>query len=362
MAQYVGGTTQHFWGAFDAGGTTYELSAEANNEGGVPNFAAFGPDAKFNGTAKSLSSKTWPQISAFVPPAGATKAFGSASGSSTVTVAGVGPGFGPGFGGFGPGPINGIGGGFGGGPAVNPTEYDANGLSLASVKKPIPGGFGTATATVTDPWQLDLPYLPGDGTSPITVDGITGTSSVGEGINMHTYVDLSGSSLSFDPNGSGSFDWHVSIDGINSADSNYLLDYSMADDASGLTSTLSVSPDVHIFLNDFYYSQTDPTVYYGNPEFTPSTEVTAAQLKSYLDSFQESGGWSLGNTPVLIGLEFAVPNSAVGTDPSDMSERVFDYHSDVTAEAYDAAPVPEPASAALMVVAGLGMVRWRRRR
>jgi len=39
-----------------------------------------------------------------------------------------------------------------------------------------------------------------------------------------------------------------------------------------------------------------PYCLYG--DFTPSTEVTPSQLKSYLESFQQPTGWSLGSTTV----------------------------------------------------------------
>ncbi len=93
-----------------------------------------------------------------------------------------------------------------------------------------------------------------------------------------------------------------------------------------------------------------------------STAVTASQLKTYLDSFAGPGGWLPGSNTIFIGMQFAIPNSASGNpagNPGDTSQRYFDYQSDVTAAAYDAA-TPEPAALALPGIGGTGLLLLRR--
>jgi hypothetical protein len=115
---------------------------------------------------------------------------------------------------------------------------------------------------------------------------------------------------------------------------------------------------VSIFLNDITPDPGNSSQYLLNLDLSPLKEVTGAQLKNYLDSFQVSGGWGLSSEPAVIALQFDVPNSAVGTNPNDVVGRDFEYHSDVTAQATDATPAPLPnavaGGAALLAIMALG--------
>ncbi len=325
-------TDTTYWSAANALAATYSEAAQAWNEGGTTGLQVFGPDTKFNGPP--LANKRWNSLFASVPAPGTTSADGSAFGSGTLA----------------PGTLWGI-------------NYEAFGIAGGTVDfATIPaGGYGKGYGKVNDPWQIDLPVIPSSGTSQITVNGQNFTASPGDSLTMHTFLDMSGSSLALDSTGGGSMGWHTAIDGINTADTSGLFDYQFsAGPSASFHSTLTVAQGVKLFLNDFTPTAANPNPDgYNVPlEFDSSTAVTASQLKAYLDSFAGPGGWLPGSNKIFIGMQFDIPNSALGNpadNPGNTSQRYFDYQSDVTATAYDAT-TPEPAAISILALGGFALL------
>ena len=139
----------------------------------------------------------------------------------------------------------------------------------------------------------------------------------------------------------------------------------MSNNGTTFSSTLQVAPGVEIFLND-PANWSNGADWTSGLEYNPSSEVTPDQLKAYLDGFAtSSGGWSLGTTPVSIGLLFDIPNDAVGLG-SDPSSREFLLNQDETSTIYaSAATVPELGTlglSGLVLLPSMGFLAWRSRR
>ena len=291
----------------------FSYVGQAWNEGGTSGEKTYGPEKKFNNNNGEPADKTWPTfIGAKVPAPGTTEAEASFVGFGNAQ---------PGFVG-----------------SILLMNYWGSYSAFAQVKEStIPaGGFGKATATIKDPWAVDVPLTP----------------NAGDVVELHSILELDGSSLApGSPTSSGHLNWHAALDGV-SAFQSYLLDYTVTDNATNFSSNLLVAPGVRIFLNDGA-DWSEGGDWTGNLEFNPSSEVTPAQLKSYLDGFETgSGGWTLGSTPVRIGLQVAIPNDAAGL-AGDPGMRHFLLHQDASSEMNAFAPVPEPST---LVMAAVGMI------
>jgi hypothetical protein len=297
-----------YWNPANALTATYSQKAQAWNEGGTSGLLTAGPNNKFQNNAGTPVGITWPELKAKVPTPGTTAADGNAYGNSEVQAG-----------------------------TLWGTNYVAYSTALAGCTTSTipPGGFGKGYAEVDDPWQVDIPQ-------PRNND---------EDVEMHSFLDLSGSSFTYDTTGGGSAEYITSIDGASEYTSD-LFDYSVANGTTGFSSTLNVAPGIQLYLNDNS----------GSLEFNPADAVTTSQLKAYLDGFQTGTGWDLGSTQVLIGMDVPIANSDAGTGTASDGGRLFTIHDDVSAEADDAAPLPEPAAATLFVGSLLMLRRPRQRR
>jgi hypothetical protein len=297
-----------YYSAANALASTYSVDAQAWNEGGTTGLLQSGSLNKFNNVGGAPAQKTWPDFEASVPAPGTTSAKAHMISGEGMPV---------------PGTLWG-------------TNYEASYIATATINlASIPaGGYGRGKVTVYDPWEMDLP--------PVTNSADTS--------NVHEFVQLDGSSMSYDPGGNAELDWHVSMDGASSSYQNYIFDYDATSTAGVFSSTLDAASGVLFYLNDDS----------GSLEFNPATAITASQLKTYLDGFATSNGWDLGSTSVLIGMDIPIDNSytGVGDDPST---REFLLHDDATAVAEDDAPLPEPGVTGIIALAALSALRQRRR-
>ena len=154
---------------------TFSYSAQAWNEGGTSGPKTYGPSGKFNNVAGAPVGKSWPSfIGATVPAPGTTTAKGEFVGFSSVDTGFV--------------------------ASVLLSRYYASYSAFAEVdRSTIPaGGFGKATATVTDPWVVNVPV-----------------ANPGDVVEMHAMMDMSGSQLDASgPTGSGTLDFHTSLSGV----------------------------------------------------------------------------------------------------------------------------------------------------
>ena len=347
------GTDTTYYSSANALKGTYSENAQATNEGGTTGLLSFGPDNKFANNGGSPGGKIWHVLHASVPSPGTTQADGLVKGSAYIDA------------------------------GTLYDTYEAGGLAGGIVKQStIPsGGFGMAYGKLADPTVFTAPVFNG---APITLTNNAGsktfTPSGTPDFEIHAFVDMAGSSLTFDQGGGGSMEWSASIDGISGGSTfTTLFDYQFST-GNGLhfSSTLTAAPGVSFYLNDYSTSTPSgdyvtvpsppyasvPTKYVPDA-FDPGALLSAGQLQTYLDSFALAGdsGWSVGGNDVLIGIDYQIPNSALGNpsdNPGDTSNRYFDFESDVSAAANESA-VPEPACTGMMVMAGLGILRQRRR-
>lgn len=293
----LGGGT-NYYSATNALASTFSYELQAWNEGGTSGLTTHGPDNKFDNVGGAPAAKDWAYIHADVPAPGTTEARATGFGHSSTDFLAI----------------------YG--------RYYAAAVAHAEVKEAtIPtGGFGRAKAKVKDPWYVDLPFA----ADPL------------DEIQILQRIDISGSDLQVgDILNSGSLSWRVALEGAPGYES-YVFDYSLSKENGVFESSLLVAPGVHLYLNDFSESV----------EFDPMTEVTASELKDYLDSFNVlGGGWSLGGTPVLIGLAYTIANDAPGVF-QDSETRRFVMHIDNAAETAASRPVPEAGS---LLLAGIGL-------
>jgi ABC-type uncharacterized transport system permease subunit len=191
-----------YWGPAKALSSTYSLEAQAWNEGGTTGLLSQGPNDKFDNVGGSPVGKEWETQKAEVPAPGTTNAKGYAWGRSRVEAG-----------------------------SLWGTNYVASSLAGGIVKTAtIPaGGSGRARGKTTDPWAMDLPF-----------------EGANDSLELHTFIELTGSHVDHGSLGSGDLGWHLSMDGV-SAYSSYLFDYSLSDEG-GYSSDLLVAPGVWITL------------------------------------------------------------------------------------------------------------------